>query len=222
MEDRFKEMLEAALVREGMTPADLARDVGMDKAYFVDLLAGRKKTVSALPFMLSCRRMGIDPWEVSGLTSPDRPKKAPEREVAVRPSPPPPPVQTRVSVTLRIIEGAYRLPSVAVDLGSYPSLDGFPVEVQRVGVVDGSEYGSWGMWRGAILHMVVYGRYEAVAHPGRFVVCTQRHADLMASVIRRVGVDGSGMMTLEAPDGSVVPAEGAEFYGLVVSTTIPA
>ena len=89
MEDRFRETLREALLREGLSATDLSRDVGMDKSYFVDLLAGRKKTVSVIAFMLVVRRLGLDPWDVAGIDAPKSARKLEEPNPALSAPPPP-------------------------------------------------------------------------------------------------------------------------------------
>lgn len=222
VEDRFRDILEDALGREGLSPSDLSREVGMDKAYFVDLLAGRKKTVSVLAFMLASRRLGLDPWELAGV---ERPTGRSEGHVAVEKvsAAPAPPLVNRVEGFGVVEEGAYRIGGRSED-GSFVPVDGYPAARQSVFEVRGHDYVPWGLPSGSVLHAVSFGRYETVGGPGRIVVATRREGGLFERVLRRIAVDADGEMRLLAPSGAVAaPGEdGRVIDGLVVQTALPA
>ncbi|MDW9481152.1 hypothetical protein GOB57_21130 [Sinorhizobium meliloti] len=222
MEDRFRDILQDALAREGISAAELSREVGLDKAYFVDLLAGRKKTVSALALMLSAKRLGLDPWELAGVTRPpdhsDVRTAAETRldDVAL------PQATGRVGGCGIVEEGAFRVRGW-VDGRSFAAVAGYPVERQSVLEVRGHDYAPWGLPSGTVVHAVSFQRYEAVGGPGRLVVATRQEGSLTETVLRRIEVDPDGEMHLLTPTGiREAPLEaGPRIGGLVAQTTLP-
>ncbi|MCV9964589.1 hypothetical protein OIU34_22115 [Pararhizobium sp. BT-229] len=222
MEDRFRDILQDALGREGLSPSDLSREVGMDKAYFVDLLAGRKKTVSVLAFMLASRRLGLDPWELAGV---ERPTARAEgyvgvEKVSVATAPP---HAERVKGFGVVEEGAFRMGGRSEERTFVP-VDGYPVARQSVFEVRGHDYVPWGLPSGSVVHAVSFGRYEAVGGPGRLVVASRREGSLVETVLRRIAVDADGEMRLLAPSGSGAASgeDGRIIDGLVAQTALPA
>lgn len=224
MEDRFRDILRDALGREDMSPADLSREVGMDKAYFVDLLAGRKKTVSAIAFMLAAKRLGLDPWELAGVARPSPRTEASQDMVVVPPvQAVPPKASERVEGFGIVEEGAFRV-GVRLDGRSFAPVDGYPVDRQEVLEVRGHDYVPWGLPSGAVVHAVSFPRYETVGSPGRLVVASQRKGDLTELVLRRIAVDHDGEMHLVGPNGvrESVDEGGRRITGLVAQTALPA
>lgn len=224
MEDRFKDTLRDALGREGMSPADLSREVGLDKAYFVDLLAGRKKTVSATAFMLAAKRLGLDPWELAGVARPS-PQIGSGQEVAsvVSASSVQQKTLERVEGMGIVEEGAFRQ-SGRLGGKSFAPVDGYPVDRQQVLEVRGHDYVPWGLPSGAVVHVVSFPRYETVSGPGRLVVASQGQGGLTETVLRRVEVDPDGEMRLVGPAGhrEMLEEGGRRIAGLVAQTTLPA
>jgi hypothetical protein len=229
VEERFRDILQESLVREGMSAAELSREVGMDKAYFVDLLAGRKKTVSAIAFMLAARRLGLDPWDLAGVDRPDGVAAPAPRNEAVTP----PMVTTKVPPSepaLRlegcgvVEEGAFRVSGKADGTRSFPVVDAYPVDRQLVVEVRGHDYVSWGLPSGTVVHAVSFQRYETVGAPGRLMVASRPQGNLMETVLRRVSVDADGEMRLVSPLGAreSVGDHGLRMDGLVVQSSLPA
>lgn len=234
MEERFRDILQESLDREGLSAAELSREVGMDKAYFVDLLAGRKKTVSAIAFMLAARRLGLDPWDLAGV---DRPESgsasapAPRNEAVTPPmvttkvQPPPAPAPTpRLEGCGIVEEGAFRVSGKADGTRSFPVVDGYPVDRQLVVEVRGHDYVSWGLPSGTVVHAVSFQRYETVGAPGRLVVASRPQGNLIETVLRRVSVDADGVMRLMSPLGAqeCVGDPALRLDGLVVQSSLPA
>ncbi|MCS4088912.1 helix-turn-helix transcriptional regulator [Rhizobium sp. BK176] len=231
MEERFRDILRESLDREGMSAAELSREVGMDKAYFVDLLAGRKKTVSAIAFMLAARRLGLDPWDLAGVDRPDGEiAPAPRKEassppeivsVAVLSEPVP---ALRVEGCGVVEEAAFRVSGRSDGERSFAVIEGYPPERQFVFEVRGHDYVPWGLPSGAVVHTVSFPRYETVGAPGRLVVASRQQASLTETVLRRVTVDGDGEMKLMSPMGArEKPGDlGLRLEGLVVQSSLPA
>ncbi|MBY3433870.1 hypothetical protein HFN89_06875 [Rhizobium laguerreae] len=198
----------------------------MDKAYFVDLLAGRKKTVSAIAFMLAARRLGLDPWELAGVerpvatSVPVTPDRTPLPSVAPVDTPAPLP---RVKGCGVVEEGAFRAAGRANPMRSFPVVEGYQVDRQFVVEVRGHDYVSWGLPSGAVVHAVSFPRYETVVGPGRLVVASRTLENLVETVLRRVWVDGEGEMRLLAPNGAKdIPGDhGVRLDGLVVQSALP-
>jgi hypothetical protein len=225
VEERFRDIIQGSLDREGISAAELSRDVGMDKAYFVDLLAGRKKTVSAIAFMLAARRLGLDPWELAGVDRPPgsadptpREERSPPPAIAPEPVPVP-----RVDGCGVAEEGAFRVPGRSGGK-SFPVVEGYPVDRQFVVEVRGHDYVSWGLPSGAVVHAVSFPRYETVGAPGRLVVASRPHGNLIETVLRRVAVDADGDMKLMSPLGAQerLGDLGLKLDGLVVQSSLPA
>lgn len=224
MEDRFRDILRDALGREDMSPADLSREVGLDKAYFVDLLAGRKKTVSAIAFMLAAKRLGLDPWELAGVA---RPSLLTEGREEVVPTVASPIVQRNASARVEgfgiVEEGAFRKDG-RLDGRSFSPVDGYPIDRQEVLEVRGHDYVPWGLPSGAVVHAVSFPRYETVGGPGRLVVASQCQGSLTELVLRRIAVDPDGEMHLVGPTGlrETLEGGGRRITGLVAQTALPA
>jgi hypothetical protein len=222
VEDRFRDILQSALGREGLSPSDLSREVGMDKAYFVDLLAGRKKTVSVLAFMLASKRLGLDPWELAGVERPSAVamKSVPdEKQLMVEP------VSSgavRISGFGILEEGAFRA-SGRLSERTFAPVDGYAVQRQSVFEIRGHDYVSWGLSSGSIVHVVSFGRYEAVGVPGRLIVSSRHVGNLVEKVLRRIVVDTEGEMHLLGPMGDSVSVVGEVWSveGMVVQTALP-
>lgn len=228
MEERFRDILQESLDREGMSAAELSREVGMDKAYFVDLLAGRKKTVSAIAFMLAARRLGLDPWDLAGV---DRPGVVTAPAPRSEPSPPPavaeattPAPPLRVERCGVVEEGAFRVSGQTNGARSFPVVEGYPVDRQFVVEVRGHDYVPWGLPSGAVVHAVSFPRYETVGAPGRLVVASRTQGSLTETVLRRVAVDADGDMKLMSPLGAhaIQGDPGLRLDGLVVQSSLPA
>lgn len=224
MEDRFKGFLKDALGRAGISAADLSREVGMDKAYFVDLLAGRKKTVSALAFMLAAKRLGLDPWELAGVERPSGEGSVPPRVERIFSGAAPQSSAARRIATSGIVEeGAFRTASHVWQGRSYFPIDGYMPDRQRVIEVRGDDYLPWGLPSGAVVHAVSFPRYEAVACPGRLVVAMSMIGEMVETVLRRVSINPEGEMSLMSPDGKreISGEHGRRIVGLVAQTTMP-
>jgi hypothetical protein len=223
VEDRFKDILREALIREELSATDLSREVGLDKAYFVDLLAGRKKTVSALAFMLVAKRLGLDPWGLSGVEHPERQAAEPDELTAPPALASPQKSFERVAGFGIVEEGAFRLDG-RLDGRSFAPIDGYPIDRQEVLEVRGHDYVPWGLPSGAVVHAISFPRYETVSGPGRLVVASQGRGGLTELVLRRIAVDPDGEMHLVGPTGmtEVMDEGGRRITGLVAQTALPA
>jgi hypothetical protein len=226
LEQRFRHILQDALAQEGISAADLSRDVGMDKAYFGDLLAGRKRTVSALALMLVAKRFGLDPWELAGVTKPFL------QSVAGSSAPAPvcaPPLDGQSVVVPRLYgcgiveEGAFRNGKLSDVQRSFATADGYPPARQSVLEVRGHDYALWGLPSGSVVHSVSFHRYETVVGPGRMVVASRSESSLTETVLRRIALNPEGDVYLELPDGaSEALASGVRrIEGLVVQYALP-
>lgn len=219
MEERFREVLRASLETAGISASDLAREVGMDKAYFVDLLAGRKRTVSALAFMLASRRLGFDPWEVSGVERPHRIEGECHLDN-------PPPRLAKVGGGLVegvgvVEEAAFR--SGTLGKGNFQPIEGYSVGRQAGFEVRGNDYLTWGLPAGTITQTVSFRNYEAVGVAGRIFVVRRELSGLFETVLRRMIVDADGEAFLVGPSEGDVSVSLAQsgVIGIVVRTSVP-
>ncbi len=225
MEEGFRKALREGLERHAISASDLSRELGLDKSYFVDLLAGRKKSVTAEAYLLASRRIGFDPWEVAGIEAPSSGASRTAPAVVPIPSPAPVPAPPhRLAVTGIVEESAYRQDGGVMGKREHAVIEGYPVDRQSMAIVRGTDYILWGVPDGAVLGLVSYRRYETVAGPGRLVVIGVSRDGLRGVNLRRAVMDGDGEPMLEAPDGKREPLalpDTASIVGLVVRIGIP-
>lgn len=223
LEDRFRDVLRKALEQEGMSATDLAREFGLDKAYFVDLLAGRKKTVSALVYMMAAKRLSFDPWEVASVEPPSPVRELPKVDPNISPAPSlVPRAAATVEVSMFVEEGAFREGMSGSKEKGLPIIPGVDAARQLVAVVKGGDYFEWGIPSGSLLHLVSYRKYDGVA-PGRLVVARSERSGLSEHVLRRAAVSDGGELVLGGPGGRTVLTPGAdtELVGLVTGLAFP-
>lgn len=223
MEEGFRKALREGLERHAISASDLSRELGLDKSYFVDLLAGRKKSVTAEAYLLASRRIGFDPWEVAGIEAPSSGASRTAPDVVPLPSPAPSPPH-RLAVKGIVEERAYRADNGMTGKREHAVIEGYPVDRQSMVIVRGTDYILWGVPDGAVLGLVSYRRYETVAGPGRLVVIAVSRDGLRGVNLRRAVMDGDGEPMLEAPDGKREPLalpDTVSIVGLVVRIGIP-
>jgi transcriptional regulator with XRE-family HTH domain len=228
MEEQLRRSLEALLARTGLTAADLSKDIGLDKGYLGDFLAGRKRSITASALMQLAGKLSCDPWELMGMTppaalrAPSLPARTAEAEKSASPQTAPRPSTPRLSVSGYVEEGAFRRsgefsgPSARME-----AIADVATGRQSLLAVVGDDYASWGMPPGSILHLVSFPRYEAVASQGRILVLREVGSDAMAmTVLRKAAVGGDGLAELMSPNGDKCAlaeiGEGRSVVGMIV------
>jgi transcriptional regulator with XRE-family HTH domain len=226
MEDAFRDTIRRLMAERGVSAPEIAREVGLDKAYFIDLLAGRKKSVTAAAFMAIAAAYQLDPWEMAGMTQVAAPRlKHEPKEMARQAADPVPKAQppALIRASLVVEEAAFRGDGeMPAGLGrtTITPVAMFEQSRQTACLVRGEDYAKWGVADGSVLNAVSFKSYGTVAQPGSLLVLrAERAGGLRGAFIRRSVIDGDGIQHAQSPSGATVPFPDPEaFVGLVVAT----